>query len=69
MQQKCGLIWLKVLGSVNWATGEALITLSIFMLQVPLALIAMKVIWARYNPQTKGNQEILRRTRLKENAA
>ena len=48
-------------GSVNWATGEALITLTIFVLHVPLALIAMKVIWDRYNPKTKRNQKILRR--------
>jgi len=55
-------------GSVNWATGEALITPTIFLLHVPLALIAMKVIWTRYNPKTKRNQEILRRAHLKENA-
>ena len=55
-------------GSVNWATGEALITPTIFMLHVPLALIAMKVIWNRYNPKTKRNREILRRARLQENA-
>ena len=53
-------------GSVNWATGEALITLTVFMLHVPLALMAMKVIWDRYNPQTKSNQKILLRARLKE---
>jgi hypothetical protein len=55
-------------GSVNWATGEALITLTVFILHVPLALMAMKVIWNRYNPQTKGNQKILHRARLKERA-
>jgi sodium/pantothenate symporter len=54
-------------GSVNWNTGEALITLTIFMLHVPLAVMAMKVIWDRYNPQSKGNQKILRRASLKEN--
>ena len=48
-------------GSVNWNTGEALITLTVFMLHVPLALMAMKVIWNRYNPQSKSNQKILRR--------
>jgi sodium/pantothenate symporter len=48
-------------GSVNWNTAEALITLTVFMLHVPLALMAMKVIWDRYNPQTKRNQKILRR--------
>jgi sodium/pantothenate symporter len=53
-------------GSVNWATAEALITLTIFMLHVPLALMAMKVIWDRYNPQTKRNQRILRRACVKE---
>jgi len=52
-------------GSVNWATGEALITLTVFFLHVPLALMAMKVIWDRYNPQTKRNQKILHRARLK----
>jgi hypothetical protein len=55
-------------GSVNWATGEALITLTIFMLHVPLAVMAMKVIWGRYNPQTLRNQKILRRANLKERA-
>ena len=53
-------------GSVNWATGEALIALSAFFLHVPLALIAMRVIWGRYNPQTRSNQKILHRARLKE---
>jgi len=50
-------------GSVNWATGEALITLTVFLLHVPLALIAMKVIWDRYNPQASHNQKILYRAR------
>jgi sodium/pantothenate symporter len=53
-------------GSVNWDTPEALITLAAFMLHVPLALMAMKVIWGRYSPQTKNNQKILRRARMKE---
>jgi sodium/pantothenate symporter len=53
-------------GSVNWATGEALITLTVFALHVPLALMAMKVIWDRYNPQTKRNQKILRRAEIKQ---
>ena len=52
-------------GSVNWNTGEAMITLTVFMLHVPLALMAMKVIWDRYNPQNRRNQKILRRERLK----
>jgi len=55
-------------GSVNWNKTEALITLTVFMLHVPLALMAMKVIWDRYNPQTKRNQKILRRARLKDKA-
>ncbi len=52
-------------GSVNWATAEALITLTVFALHVPLALMAMKVIWDRYDPQTKRNQKILHRARLR----
>jgi sodium/pantothenate symporter len=48
-------------GSVNWNTGEALITLTVFMLHVPLALMAMKVIWDRYDPRSNRNQKILRR--------
>jgi sodium/pantothenate symporter len=55
-------------GSVNWNTVEAWITLTVFMLHVPLALMAMKVIWDRYNPQSKRNQKILHRARLKEKA-
>jgi Na+/proline symporter len=55
-------------GSVNWATGEALITLTVFILHVPLALMAMKVIWDRYNPHTQRNQKILHRARLKAKA-
>jgi Na+/proline symporter len=53
-------------GSVNWNTVEAWITLTVFILHVPLALMAMKVIWDRYNPQTTRNQKILHRARLKE---
>ena len=56
-------------GSVNWATGEALIVLGVFIVHVPLALMAMKVIWGRYNPQTKRNQKILSRAHLKESTA
>lgn len=48
-------------GSINWNTGEALITLTFFFLHVPLALIVMKVIRDRYDPQSKKNQKILRR--------
>ncbi|MBT8054178.1 MAG: sodium:solute symporter family protein, partial [Gammaproteobacteria bacterium] len=51
-------------GSVNWNTPEALISLSAFVLHVPLALLAMKVIWGRYNPESRRNREILRRARL-----
>jgi hypothetical protein len=40
--------------------------LTIFMLHVPLALMAMKVIWDRYNPRSNTNQKILRRALLKE---
>jgi sodium/pantothenate symporter len=53
-------------GSVNWNTGEALITLTIFILHVPLAVMAMKVIRDRYDPQSKRNQKILRRALLHE---
>jgi len=53
-------------GSVNWNTGEALISLTAFMLHVPLAVMAMKVIWDRYNPQSNRNQKILRRALLNE---
>ena len=53
-------------GSVNWSTAEALITLTVFMLHVPLALMTMKVIWDRYNPQSRKNQKILHRARLNE---
>jgi len=52
-------------GSVNWNTGEALITLTIFLLHVPLALMAMKVIRDRYDPRSKRNQKILRRANEK----
>jgi sodium/pantothenate symporter len=53
-------------GSVNWNTGEALITLTVFILHVPLALMAMKVIRDRYDPRSNRNQKILRRASLKE---
>ena len=52
-------------GSVNWATAEAWITLSVAVLHVPLALMAMRVIWNRYSPHARGNQKRLRRARLK----
>jgi len=53
-------------GSVNWNTPEALITLTTFIVHVPLALMAMKVIWDRYDPQTKRNRKILRWASLKK---
>jgi len=53
-------------GSVNWNTGEALITLTIFVLHVPLALMAIKVIWDRYDPRSNRNEKILRRAFLKQ---
>jgi hypothetical protein len=53
-------------GSVNWNTGEALITLTFFMLHVPLAVMAMKVIRDRYDPRSKRNQKILRQAYLLE---
>jgi len=52
-------------GSVNWNTGEALITLTVFLLHVPLAIMAMKVIWDRYDPRSDRNRKILRRALLK----
>jgi sodium/pantothenate symporter len=55
-------------GSLNWKTPEALITLTAFMLHVPLALMAMKVIWDRYDPRTKRNRKILRWARSMEKA-
>ncbi len=55
-------------GSLNWSTGEARITLAVFLLHVPLALMAMKVIRDRYDPASKRNRKILRRALLKENA-
>lgn len=49
-------------GSVNWNTPEALITLTVFALHVPLALMAMRVIWTRYSPATPQNRKRLRRS-------
>lgn len=53
-------------GALNWNTPEALITLTIFMLHVPVALLVIKVIRDRYSPGKQENQEILRRARLTE---
>jgi sodium/pantothenate symporter len=55
-------------GSLNWSTPEAWIAFGAFVLHVPLALMAMKVIWDRYNPRANRNQKILRRALLKEKA-
>lgn len=54
--------------SLNWNTAEALISLTVFVLNASLTLMAMKVIWDRYNPQTRQNQQILQRARLEKNA-
>ncbi len=56
-------------GAVNWSMGEARITLTIFLLHVPLALMAMKVIWDRYNPKSTRNQKILRQANESRAAA
>jgi sodium/pantothenate symporter len=51
-------------GSINWSTGEPWMALSAFFLHVPLAVMATKVIWDRYNPQSKSNRKILQRARM-----
>jgi sodium/pantothenate symporter len=53
-------------GSVNWNTGEAIILLTLFALHVPLALMAIKVIRDRYDPNSKRNRKILARALLTE---
>lgn len=55
---------LSVDGTLNWNTPEALITLTLFVLHVPLALMAMRVIWLRYSPHTPKNQRRLRQARM-----
>ena len=55
-------------GSINWSTGEARITLTVFMLHVPLALMAIKVIRDRYDPNNARNRKILQRALVKESA-
>ena len=55
-------------GWVYWNTHEALITVTVFILHVQLALMAMKVIWDRDDPQTRQNQQILRRVQLMQKA-
>ena len=52
-------------GSINWDTPEAMIVFFVFLLHVPLALLAIKVIRDRYNPDSKRNRKILRREGLK----
>jgi Na+/proline symporter len=37
-------------GSINWASGEAILALSSAVLYIPLGLISAKVIWHRYRP-------------------
>ena len=53
-------------GSINWNTPEALIVFCVFLLHVPLAVLAMKIIRDRYDPKSKRNQKILRRALAKE---
>ena len=48
-------------GSINWGTPEALIVFGVFLVHVPLALLAIKVIRDRYNPDSKRNRKILAR--------
>jgi sodium/pantothenate symporter len=43
-------------GAVNWSTGEALLALSATFVHVPLALLAMFVIWRRYHPASRANR-------------
>lgn len=43
-------------GFVNWATGEARLALSASLVHVPLALLAMVVIWRRYHPGSMANR-------------
>lgn len=52
-------------GSVNWDTAEAMMALSVSLLHIPLALMAMRVVWRRYNPSSARNREILRRAQFK----
>ncbi|MEM7432216.1 MAG: sodium:solute symporter family protein [Pseudomonadota bacterium] len=51
-------------GGVNWSTGEARIIVFVFLLHVPLALMAIKVIKDRYDPNSQRNRKILRRAEL-----
>ena len=56
-------------GSINWNTGEAMITFGVFLLHVPLALMAIKVIRDRYDPKKRRNAKILRRAMSASDAA
>ena len=47
-------------GAVDWSAGEARILFTIFLLHVPLALMAIKVIRDRYDPHSARNRKILR---------
>ncbi len=42
-------------GSVNWASGEALLTLTFAALYIPLGLISAVVVWRRYSPRARGS--------------
>ena len=53
-------------GSVNWNTPEALIVFCVFLLHVPLAVMAIKVIRDRYDPNSKRNRKILRRAQMQK---
>ena len=53
-------------GSVNWGTPEAIVPMFVFVLHVPLALMAIKVIRDRYDPNNKRNRKILRRAAAKD---
>jgi sodium/pantothenate symporter len=42
-------------GSVNWASGEAVLTLTFAALYIPLGLISAVVVWRRYSPRAHGS--------------
>jgi hypothetical protein len=41
-------------GSINWLTGEALLSLSWALLYIPLGLITLRIIRAHYSPGKRG---------------
>ena len=41
-------------GSINWLTGEALLSLSWALLYIPLGLITLRIIRAQYSPGKRG---------------